>query len=680
MFSVVALASALLFSSIGLALFEQTLLSPVLIFKIESALLILISTLITGFLSLYPYLKRRHLLISLAGSLPGYALCIATIATDYIVSTTGGDAAGRPVLEAGYPVYLTALTTYFLVAVSLVGYRALQHEYRALRDDLIYLCISMALLTITLMVLAVYIPFFRGIDRFRNMGILLPLPLILIIMNYAAANVKSIDLKKFFATGLYWIIIFTLLFVPVMLLLRFNSREYLNELIHPMGIALVLFLYQFLVFKYLRPRIESLLQRGTRRMNERVNELFLRPFELGEKEEKKWEDIITALVDGLAGAFDITGAHCYIQDKQKNTFTRFHSTGEEEADPEIGPDSGLLTALGREPVLLYKPVVNYASEFSDMREAVLDFFNRNKIEIVLPFLNPENRIIGLLALGPLKGFRIYSKDIISSLELYRIQFQQYLANTLLLEQVRATQIQEHDQMVVNTIKKRIIPESMGQIKGFRISSLYVNNSPYGGDYFDSIAPTGDTIALFMSDTSYAGIDSAIISLELYAVMHTPAKIFGSPDRVLSTMNWVIATSRFSDRRTAAFCAILSGTGEVSYASAAFKPMIIYNQDTDTFTHFGTNGPPLGSDRAARYESKTMRMTPGSYGMIYSDGFVSATNRAGEEYSPQRIEQAVRRGHGRTPADMTRALYEDLRRFTQDNKQARDISIIIFKFQ
>ena len=679
MFSIVALASMPLFVCIGLDLVEQLPVSRVLTFKIETALLLLISTLITGFLVLYPYIKPRHLLISLVGSFPGYILCIATVATDYIISEAGGGT-GRASFVPGYPVYLTALTAYLLVAISLVGYRAFQHEYRAVRDDLFYLCASMGTLVIVLMTLSVYLPYFQAYDRLRNIGILVPLPLMLIIMNYAATNVKTIDLKKFFSTGVYWLLVFVLLFVPVMLLLKFNTYEYLAEPIHPVGIALVLFLYQFLVFKYLRPRIESLFQRGARRMNEIVDELFGRPFETGGREEKKWQEIVTALVNGVAEAFDISGAHLYILNTREKKFTLFHGIGGDTADAEISPDSALMKVLGREQALLYKPVVYYASEFRDSRDAVLDFFDRNKIELILPFINPDSQIIGLLALGPLKGIRIYTKGLISSLELYRIQFQQYLANTLLLEQVRDTQVLDHDQMVVGTIKKRIIPESMGQIKGFRVSSLYIDSSPNGGDYFDSIMTGGDTITLFLADSSYAGIDSALISLELYTVMHTPAKIFGSPDRVLSTMNWVIATSRFSDRRATAYCAALSSSGEVSYSSAGYKPMIVYNPDNDTFIPFDTGGAPIGADRMSRYESKKILMAPGSYGMLYSDGLVAATNGAGEEYSLERVRQAIRRSHGRAPADLTRALYEDLRRFTKDKKQARDVSLIIFKYQ
>jgi serine phosphatase RsbU (regulator of sigma subunit) len=679
MFSIVALASVPLFVCIGLDLVGQTPVSRVLTFKLETALLLLISTLITGFLVLYPYIKPRHLLISLVGSLPGYILCIATVATDYIVSE-GGGSAGRPAFSSGYPVYLTALTAYLLVALSLVGYRAFQHEYRALRDDLFYLCAGMGALVATLMTLSVYMPYFQAIDRFRNIGILIPLPLMLIIMNYAATNVKTIDLKNFFYTGGYWLLTFTLLFVPVMLMLKYNTTVYLAEPVHPVGIALVLFLYQFLVFKYIRPRIESLFQRGARRMNELVDKLFGRPFETGDRQEKNWGEIVTALVDGVVEAFDISGAHLYILNNHEKKFTEFHSTGGETVDAEISPDSTLMAVLGREPVLLYKPVVYYAAEFRESRVAVLDFFDRNRIEVILPFINPDNQIIGLLALGPLKGIRIYTKGLISSLELFRIQFQQYLANTLLLEQVRDTQVHDHDRMVVSAIKKRIIPEGMGQIKGFRVGSLYIDSSASGGDYFDSVVTGGDRIVLFISDSSYAGIDSALVSLELYTVMHTPAKFFGSPDRVLSTMNWVIATSRFSDRRAAAFCVTLSSSGEVAFSGAGYKPMIIYNPDNDTFIPFSTDGDPLGTDRSSHYEPKTILMAPGSYGMLYSDGLVSATNAAGEEYSLERVRQAIRRGHGRAPADLTRALYDDLRRFTKDRIQARDISLIIFKYQ
>jgi sigma-B regulation protein RsbU (phosphoserine phosphatase) len=221
---------------------------------------------------------------------------------------------------------------------------------------------------------------------------------------------------------------------------------------------------------------------------------------------------------------------------------------------------------------------------------------------------------------------------------------------------------------------------MSQLNGFRISSFNINNSPYGGDYFDSVKTSESAVVLFMSDSSYSGIDSAIISLELYAVLHTPAKVLNSPDKILSTMNWVISTSRFTKKYASAYCVILSSSGELTYASASFNAMVIFNPRSDAFTACDTVGVPVGVDRTSKYELKSVRLVPGSTGIIYSDGLVSSINPNGEPYSFDRVKELLRDGKNKSPADLTRDIFNDLNGFTQSKKQINDVSVIIFKFK
>ncbi len=676
--SVAAIASAGLFSLIGLNLLDPGIIPPGTVQRLMLSLLLFVATLFMIFFFLYPYPKKKRLLVSLAAGLPGVVLCAITIFTDLVLSQSPGNPASN-ILSNGYPVYIAVITSCLLVSIIMIVIKAGGLENRAQKNDLIYLIISLSILYAAFLAVSIYLPYIWDINLYSTFGILIPFPLILLILNYSAIDIKTSDLRDFFATAFYWFILFALLGIPAMLVLKFNTGAYIKEPVPPLGIALFLFLYLFLIFKYLSPRIKSFSRRGYQSKVARIDELFARQLSPEAREGKSWEDILISLVDGIVEKFDISHAHFYLYIRRDKKFSIIHNVVNAVPDTDLTMNSPLVELLGRFPAILYRPSVYSETDFSSYRDAVLEYLEHNHVEVVMPFINPERQIIGLLALGQIRNNTIYSKSLLSVLELYRLQFQQHLANSLMLEQVRATQVIDHDQMVVANVKKKIIPQQMNQIDRCRISSFYVNNSTYGGDYFDSIAIGEERVALFMSDSSYSGVDSAIISLELYTVLHTPAKILDAPDKIISTMNWVLSTSRFSNKHASAYCTILSSTGDVSYSNAAFNPMVVYTPGSESFTACDTAGVPVGEDKASRYETKTIRLVPGSIGILYSDGLASAINDRGDVYGFGRVKGILNAGKGKSPSDLTRALFDDYHQFIKDKKQINDVSVIIFKY-
>lgn len=673
--SAVGLASAGLFILTAIALILPLHIPAAAHRKAELSLMLAIAALFVCFIILYPYLKPRAVIFAAASFLPAAGMCAVVMFTDIILLESGGDL----VYGAGYSVYCAFLILYFLATLAITGFKLMQHENRALRNDLMYICGGLAFFFGMFLFLSIYLPSTGKTVDAAAFGTLVSYSSILIIMNYATINVKTVDLKKFYATAFSWMILFALLFIPTFLAIEYNSTEYLVEPIPPIGVALLLFAYLFLIFKYLRPRLESISQRGYRSLAARVDELFSQQAG-GARDDAASEDHLRALVDGIAEKFNITSAHLYLSVNNDSRFSVTHATGSRIMDTQITLAGPLAEIIGRNPEVLYKPSIYSEEAFRPYREGVREYLERNHIEVILPFLNPEGQIIGFLTLGQLRNNRVYSKSLLEAFELYRIQFQQQLSNALLLERVRSSQVLEHDQMVVNSVKKRIMPHAMGQITSYRISSFYINNSPYGGDYFDSVPIGDDALALFMADSSYAGIDSALILLELYTVLHTPSKAADSPEKILGAMNWTVATSRFSSKYASAYCAILDPTGILSYANAAFTPLIIFNPGDNSFTACDTVGVPVGVDRNSKYESKSVRLAPGSTAILCSDGLISSINPEGNTYGLDRLRNVLRTGRDKAPADIARLLYDDLTGFIRDKKQINDISAILFRFK
>lgn len=679
MLSVACLASTFLFGLIGVNLIDGTLIPAPMVQRFVLSLLLVVAILIMGFFFLFPYKKKNRPTMALAAGLPGFALCIITIVTDLVVPWSADDR-GANILTEGTALHLGAITCYILATIIIVIIKASRLENRAHKNDLVYLVISLSFFYSSFLAVSLYLPYLAGINRFGILSIPIALSSILFILNYAAMDIVKKDMKVFFSTALYRTLIIAILTIPTMLVIKYNTGEYLKEPVPPLGIAVFIFAYLFLVFKYLRPRIEKLPHRGYQSTVALIDQLFAKGLSPESHEGKRWEEILTALVDDIVEKFNISHGHFYLINRQEKKISVIHDSVTAIPDKEISLSSPLTEMIGQFPAILYKPALYSDSRFESYREAVLRYMEHNHVEIIIPFLDPEDRIIGMLALGPLHNNRIYSKSLITVLEIFRIQFQQNLANSLMLEEVRATQVIDHDQMVVNSVKKKIIPQAMHQGARFRVSSLYINNSTYGGDYFDSVAPGEDRLILFMSDSSYSGVDSAVLSLEMYTVLHTPSKSFDAPDKILAAMNWVLSTSRFSNKHASAYCAILYSSGDVSYANAAFNPLIVYSPANDTFTACDTGGVPVGADRTSKFNSKMIRLAPGSIGILYSDGLTAAINDRGDVYGFSRVKELIRNGKGASPSDLTRLIFEDYNKFINQRNQINDVSVIIFKYQ
>jgi sigma-B regulation protein RsbU (phosphoserine phosphatase) len=145
------------------------------------------------------------------------------------------------------------------------------------------------------------------------------------------------------------------------------------------------------------------------------------------------------------------------------------------------------------------------------------------------------------------------------------------------------------------------------------------------------------------------------------------------------MNWVVGSSRFSNKNAPSCCAILSSSGEVSFSNAGLNPLLLYAAD-NTVTECNTGGLPIGADRHAKYESKTIHMHPGSTGLLYSKGLISAVNNAGKTYPLERIKSIISSSIETSPAELIKNIENDLQNFLKEKQQDRDINAIIFKLQ
>lgn len=624
--------------------------------------------------------KRSPFWFIILPIIPGIAVALMTLLTNLIIAETKIADFLNYSFGKFFILYIISFGLFIVGTFSILLDKSRHMENESFRKQLFYMSQGTNFAGLIILVFMFLLPIAFDIHDYKNIGLITSGIILIGVINYAVSDERMVDFKQFYLRALYWITVTVSLGLPVYLLLYYRTVSIILKRTPLPIITFIIFLYLFLFFRIVRPRIERFFRREYLTFERNVNEFFEELTQLADAEtEEYWDIFLHTAIDRLESRFDISKASFYMYNATGKNYTFSYSFGEKIPLSEIDQDSILIKALSAHAHVLDKSMIFTDEQMSDDRESLLSVFNDTDSQVILPFFNYEREIIGLLFLGPLKNNEPYSFVLLSVLELYRIQFELNLANSILLEEIKVAQKRTHDKLVISNIKKKIKPTTLKQVESIRLSSLYIDNSEYGGDYFDSVLVSPNKLCLFIANTSDLGVESALLALELYTILHMQPEKFQFPEQVLNTMNWVISTSQFSEKYAPAFTMMYAESSrELTYSNAAFNPLLIFDSTREIFTELETKGIPIGVERSFSYETKALKPLSESIGVLYSDGLVSAYNESGENYSLGRVKDIIRLNKDVMPSVLIRMIYKDFKDFVQGTKLINDISLIIMK--
>ena len=553
-------------------------------------------------------------------------------------------------------------------------------SFRRIRTTIVYYLSGLVISYI--LILTVYfcgIYFFK-VPVLKNPFIPAPVLLIMLFTSHLIFNLKNNDFQKYYKILSVYIVAFIIFFTPVYFFLRLYSSFSLQQHGSIYIKSAAIFLYLVLSYRIISPYLVKFRTGKLQEILHAINKTLLPVNELKKFKDMDtfWEYITNDNFQNLKFTLGIQSAYFMLINRKENVFQFTYG---------YGPDLNFQTMDGNSDIAKY--ITSYDGVFeksfliSDtsikkLNPEILQFFNENGIEISMVFKNMSDNVIGFLLLGRIEDRRSYTSDHLAALEIFRIKIQNLLITGLILDEVTAEQVAEHDKIVVSTVKQRIIPEELATIPGIRISSLYMDNSSYGGDYFDSVKISNDKTIIFIAETSYSGIDSALIGLELFSILHSRTLVFNSPEKILNIMNQVVKTSRLTNSFARCSCMIVSSDGNFSYANASHNQLLIFDSETLDFTEVETENIPLGIEMGHRYSFTTGKLREGTIGILYSDGLFSSCNENGETFSPETLREKIVKYSKETPTVITRELYMAYNSFVGTKEQLSDVTIIVFK--
>ncbi|MBN2401630.1 MAG: SpoIIE family protein phosphatase [Spirochaetes bacterium] len=526
----------------------------------------------------------------------------------------------------------------------------------------------------------IIMPFYFNLHEYTSLGFS-GVFFLQILLNYSLSEKKQLTYGILYLRIFLWSLFMIIIFIPTYWFIKeILISDIISNDIMLYSLSIIFPFLFFILYRILRPAALKIINIRIKELKNIFEKVYRNISELSDMRKQKmdWDSFFGKAINSVCEILGIETALLYLFNEEIKVYELAHTYNINVELNEITAGSDLVAAFS-ENNIIEKTHLYTDMDLREHKDILLKFFDDNNMETALSVFSSNRQLLGLLLLGRLSGKNKYTPDFISFLDNYRIQFGILLENLIFSEEIRRTQVVKRDKMLVRNIKRKIIPVKFKDLEGLTISSLFMSNSELGGDYFNSARIGSDKLGIFISNTSDAGVESAMLALQMSGVFHAQADMHESPEGLLNVINKVICTSRFTEKYAAAFYMIYNESlREIEFSNAAFNPLVVFDPVKENFTEFDAEGIPIGIDMGFNYKHRTLSAFPNGLGLCYSQGLSAVIDKSGNIYSISRIKDIIRINKKDAPADLIGKIYDDIKNFAEGVKLLNDITLIIFK--
>ena len=259
-----------------------------------------------------------------------------------------------------------------------------------------------------------------------------------------------------------------------------------------------------------------------------------------------------------------------------------------------------------------------------------------------------------------------------------------------LERARLTEAYIEKQRIDQTLKlareiqMRLLPGEFPPFPNLPQLDLYAAIVPakeVGGDFYDFFLLDDDHLFFAIGDVSGKGVPAALFMAVAKTLLKASARKGIGPHQVLSDVNAEICDGHEFCTLVTIFCGILNvRTGEVEYANAGHNPpLLVRPGEPGEFLSEG-GGVVIGAIEGATYERQGVRLSPGDFLLLYTDGVTEAMNDRRELFSEDRLRETVRPLQTQASQQLIEGIMLAIKGFAQGMPQADDITMVSVKLK
>jgi PAS domain S-box-containing protein len=234
--------------------------------------------------------------------------------------------------------------------------------------------------------------------------------------------------------------------------------------------------------------------------------------------------------------------------------------------------------------------------------------------------------------------------------------------------------------IASDIQRSFLPDHIPSIAGFDLAATSIPAMEVGGDFYDFI-PGDRRLGMVIADVSGKSVPAALFMALSRTIVRANATHHEKGTEVLQDANDMIS----ADSKLGMFVTLFYGVLEerncsLIYANAGHPPPILLCGDSDEFTNLEVTGIALGLMGGMKYEERQVSLSSGDIAVLYTDGVTEATNRDMVQYGLKRLCLIVQRSRHLPSQGILENILEDISKFSGEQAQFDDITMIIVKVE
>jgi serine phosphatase RsbU (regulator of sigma subunit) len=293
----------------------------------------------------------------------------------------------------------------------------------------------------------------------------------------------------------------------------------------------------------------------------------------------------------------------------------------------------------------------------------------------------QDRLIGIIVVGPKLSGRMYSQEDIALLTTVSNQAAVAIENSRLHIAEIEKKKYEEELAIARRIQQGLLPKDVPKIKGLEISGVSVPAMTVGGDYYDFIQLDSKRLLVVVADVSGKGMSAALYMSKIQGMIQFAATMHSSPKDILIQVNKLIFESLERKSFITMIAALFDlNKKKVTICRAGHNKAIVSTKKG--LQHLSAVGIGLGLEKGSLFENKLEEVhcpvKSNSLFVFYTDGLTEAMNRERSEFGEERVLELLKKNSHSSVNDIQSTILNDVETFRAGAEQNDDLTLVVVK--
>ncbi len=298
-------------------------------------------------------------------------------------------------------------------------------------------------------------------------------------------------------------------------------------------------------------------------------------------------------------------------------------------------------------------------------------------------IRSKDSVIGALAIGEKMSEAAVEREDLAFLEAVSRQAAVAIENAFLYEEIAQQDRLRHELALAREIQLASLPQTTPDIPGLDIAGMSCPALEVGGDYFDYLNGSPDSITVIVGDVSGKGTSAALYMSKVQGILRSLHAFNLSPRELLVRTNQLL----YNDLEKKGYVTTLSAnfdtnTRHIQVARAGHLPLLHFRAGTGIVDRILPKGLGLGMVATAafspRIDEESIHYETGDIFLFVTDGITEAMNIRRQEFGEDQLLDVLRAGTSVCAQEIRDRICSAVQAFTGEAALHDDFTVVVVK--